>query len=160
LDWCCRTTAVHRAGRAPERRATPASAAILDEPGYRLWGVPIPAVVCGKCFETDRGAFVRDPRFFEHVAALFARDGADAWWGRPLEDGGAPPPGPAPFIPYADLAERMARLLPEGVVCPSCGSPDMFSRGFNYIFFAQQAIATNQAKVFAECVAALPCGRP
>ncbi len=28
--------------------------------------------------------------------------------------------------------------------------PDMFSRGFSYIFFSQQAIATDQAKVFAE----------
>ena len=32
----------------------------------------------------------------------------------------------------------------------------MFNRGFSYIFFSQQAIATDQAKVFAEWIAALP----
>jgi branched-chain amino acid transport system substrate-binding protein len=55
-------------------------------------------------------------------------------------------------IPASAIAEKNKMLF----VCPSCGSPDMFSRGFNYIFFAQQAIATNQAKVFAEWVANLP----
>ena len=55
-------------------------------------------------------------------------------------------------IPASAIAEKNKMLF----VCPSCGSPDMFSRGFNYIFFAQQAIATNQAKVFAEWIAKLP----
>jgi branched-chain amino acid transport system substrate-binding protein len=55
-------------------------------------------------------------------------------------------------IPASAIAEKNKMLF----VCPSCGSPDMFSRGFNYIFFAQQAIATNQAKVFAEWIANLP----
>ena len=55
-------------------------------------------------------------------------------------------------IPASAIAEKNKMLF----VCPSCGSPDMFSRGFNYIFFAQQAIATNQAKLFAEWVANLP----
>jgi branched-chain amino acid transport system substrate-binding protein len=55
-------------------------------------------------------------------------------------------------IPASAIAEKNKMLF----VCPSCGSPDMFSRGFNYIFFAQQAVATNQAKVFAEWVANLP----
>jgi len=55
-------------------------------------------------------------------------------------------------IPASAIAEKNKMLF----VCPSCGSPDMFSRGFKYIFFAQQAIATNQAKVFAEWVANLP----
>lgn len=32
----------------------------------------------------------------------------------------------------------------------------MFNRGFKYIFFSQQAIATDQAKVFAEWIANLP----
>jgi branched-chain amino acid transport system substrate-binding protein len=55
-------------------------------------------------------------------------------------------------IPASAIAEKNKMLF----VCPSCGSPDMFSRGFNYIFFAQQATATSQAKVFAEWVANLP----
>jgi branched-chain amino acid transport system substrate-binding protein len=55
-------------------------------------------------------------------------------------------------IPASAIAEKNKKLF----VCPSCGSPDMFSRGFSYIFFAQQAVATDQAKVFADWVAALP----
>jgi branched-chain amino acid transport system substrate-binding protein len=55
-------------------------------------------------------------------------------------------------IPASAIAEKNKMLF----VCPSCGSPDMFSRGFSYIFFSQQAIATDQAKVFAEWIAKLP----
>ena len=55
-------------------------------------------------------------------------------------------------IPASAIAEKNKMLF----VCPSCGSPDMFNRGFNYIFFSQQAIATDQAKVFAEWIANLP----
>jgi branched-chain amino acid transport system substrate-binding protein len=55
-------------------------------------------------------------------------------------------------IPASTIAEKNKMLF----VCPSCGSPDMFNRGFEYIFFSQQAIATDQAKVFAQWIAALP----
>lgn len=55
-------------------------------------------------------------------------------------------------IPASAIAEKNKMLF----VCPSCGSPDMFNRGFSYIFFSQQAIATDQAKVFAEWIAGLP----
>ena len=55
-------------------------------------------------------------------------------------------------IPASAIAEKNQMLF----VCPSCGSPDMFNRGFSYIFFSQQAIATDQAKVFAEWIANLP----
>jgi branched-chain amino acid transport system substrate-binding protein len=55
-------------------------------------------------------------------------------------------------IPASAIAEKNRMLF----VCPSCGSPDMFNRGFNYIFFSQQAIATDQAKVFANWIANLP----
>jgi branched-chain amino acid transport system substrate-binding protein len=55
-------------------------------------------------------------------------------------------------IPASAVAEKNKKLF----VCPSCGSPDMYSRGFKYIFFSQQAVATDQAKVFAEWIAALP----
>ncbi len=39
---------------------------------------------------------------------------------------------------------------------PAGGSPDMFSRGFKYLFFTQQATSDKQGKVFAEWVANLP----
>jgi branched-chain amino acid transport system substrate-binding protein len=55
-------------------------------------------------------------------------------------------------IPASAIAEKNKMLF----VCPSCGSPDMFNRGFKYIFFSQQAIATEQAKVFANWIANLP----
>lgn len=41
-------------------------------------------------------------------------------------------------------------------VCPSCGHPDLFERGFEYFFLAQPAIPVNQADHFAQWVAALP----
>lgn len=55
-------------------------------------------------------------------------------------------------IPASAVAERAEMLF----ICPSCGSPDMYNRGFKMIFFSQQAVATEQAKVFAEWVASLP----
>lgn len=55
-------------------------------------------------------------------------------------------------IPASAVAERNEMVF----VCPSCGSPDMFNRGFEFIFFSQQAVATDQARVFAEWIAALP----
>ncbi|MDT5193003.1 MAG: branched-chain amino acid transport system substrate-binding protein [Mycobacterium sp.] len=55
-------------------------------------------------------------------------------------------------IPASAVAEKNKMLF----VCPSCGSPDMYNRGFKYIFFSQQAVATEQARVFAEWIAALP----
>ena len=39
---------------------------------------------------------------------------------------------------------------------PAGGSPDIFSRGFKYLFFAQQATADQQGDVLANWVAALP----
>ncbi|MGV0853502.1 amino acid ABC transporter substrate-binding protein [Mycolicibacterium phlei] len=55
-------------------------------------------------------------------------------------------------LPASAIAEKNKMLF----VCPSCASPDMFNRGFKYIFFSQQAMANDQAKVFAEWIAALP----
>jgi branched-chain amino acid transport system substrate-binding protein len=55
-------------------------------------------------------------------------------------------------IPASAVAERAGMVF----VCPSCGSPDMYNRGFENIFFSQQAVAPEQARVFAEWVAALP----
>ena len=55
-------------------------------------------------------------------------------------------------LPASAVAERNQMLYVE----PAGGSPDMFNRGFKYLFFAQQATADKQGKVFAEWVASLP----
>jgi branched-chain amino acid transport system substrate-binding protein len=55
-------------------------------------------------------------------------------------------------LPASAVAERNQMLYVE----PAGGSPEMFSRGFEYLFFSQQATADKQGKVFAEWIAALP----
>ena len=55
-------------------------------------------------------------------------------------------------LPASAVAERNQMVYVE----PAGGSPDMFNRGFEYLFFAQQATADKQGKVFAEWVASLP----
>jgi isoleucyl-tRNA synthetase len=59
----------------------------------RAWGVPIPVVYC----KNDREPLV-SPEAMDHVAAIFDKEGADAWFDRPLE-----------------------QLLPAGVRCKKCG---------------------------------------
>jgi isoleucyl-tRNA synthetase len=63
----------------------------------RVWGVPIPAFYCNGCHET-----IADPRVIAHVADLFDRESADAWYAREARD-----------------------LLPEGFKCPTCGGTDL-----------------------------------
>lgn len=55
-------------------------------------------------------------------------------------------------IPGSAVAEQAGMVY----ICPSCGSPDMYNRGFEYIFFSQQALARNQGEVFANWIASLP----
>jgi branched-chain amino acid transport system substrate-binding protein len=57
-------------------------------------------------------------------------------------------------IPASAVAERAQMVYVE----PAGGSPDMFNRGFEYLFFAQQATAPHQADLFSEWVASLPEG--
>ena len=57
-------------------------------------------------------------------------------------------------LPASAVAEKAQMLYVE----PAGGSPDMFNRGYKYLFFAQQATADKQGKVFAEWVASLPEG--
>jgi len=62
----------------------------------RIWGVPIPAFYCAQCQEV-----VADAAVIRHVADIFEKESADAWY------------------------QREARqLLPEGFVCPQCGASD------------------------------------
>lgn len=55
-------------------------------------------------------------------------------------------------LPASAVAERNQMVYIE----PAGGSPEIFSRGFEYLFFAQQATADKQGKVFAEWIASLP----
>jgi isoleucyl-tRNA synthetase len=62
----------------------------------RAWGVPILAVHCKGC-----GGVEMSGDLARHVADIFEREGADAWFARSLED-----------------------LLPEGFACSSCEGRD------------------------------------
>jgi len=62
----------------------------------RNWGVPIPVFYCQAC-DTP----VADPKIINHVADIFAKETADAWYNRPESE-----------------------LLPENFVCPNCNSQD------------------------------------
>jgi branched-chain amino acid transport system substrate-binding protein len=55
-------------------------------------------------------------------------------------------------IPASAVAEKHRMTY----VCPSCGSPKMFNRGFKNMFFAQPATGAHQADLFAQYVASLP----
>ena len=58
-------------------------------------------------------------------------------------------------IPASAVAERAQMVYVE----PAGGSPDMFNRGFEYLFFAQQATAPHQADLFSEWVVEPARGR-
>jgi branched-chain amino acid transport system substrate-binding protein len=55
-------------------------------------------------------------------------------------------------LPASAVAERNQMLYVE----PAGGSPQMFDRGFKYLFFTQQATADKQGKLFGEYIAGLP----
>ncbi len=65
----------------------------------RRWGLPIPVFYCEDC-----GAPLCDEKTIERVSAIFAREGSNAWYEKPVE-----------------------QLLPEGYTCPHCGGA-RFSR--------------------------------
>ncbi len=55
-------------------------------------------------------------------------------------------------LPASAVAEKFGMVYVE----PAGGAPNMFNRGFEYLFFAQQATAPHQADLFAQWVASLP----
>ncbi len=57
-------------------------------------------------------------------------------------------------LPASAVAERNQMVYVE----PAGGAPEMFERGFEYLFFAQQATAPHQADLFSEWVLSLPEG--
>ncbi|MBN2321561.1 MAG: isoleucine--tRNA ligase, partial [Acidobacteria bacterium] len=62
----------------------------------RVWGVPIVAFYCTSC-----GQVLLQKDVIDHVASIFEKEGADAWYIR-----------------------KPAELLPEGTVCGKCGKND------------------------------------
>ena len=62
----------------------------------RVWGVPIPAFYCQQCNHV-----VAEPAIIRHVADIFEKETADAWYKR-----------------------EAIELLPEGFKCPQCASTD------------------------------------
>jgi isoleucyl-tRNA synthetase len=59
----------------------------------RSWGVPITVFRCADC-----GTYISSKEIFDHVSALFEKEGSDAWFAHPVED-----------------------LTPAGLSCPGCG---------------------------------------
>jgi branched-chain amino acid transport system substrate-binding protein len=55
-------------------------------------------------------------------------------------------------LPASTVAERNRMLFVE----PAGGAPELFDRGFKYLFFAQQATADKQGEVWAKYVTELP----
>ena len=55
-------------------------------------------------------------------------------------------------LPASAVAEKNKMLYAE----PAGGSPEMFSRGYKYLFFAQQATAPHQADLFVKWAGGLP----
>lgn len=58
-------------------------------------------------------------------------------------------------LPASAVAERFKMVYVE----PAGGSPRMFNRGFEYLFFAQQATAPHQGDLFSAWVKKLPAGK-
>jgi isoleucyl-tRNA synthetase len=63
----------------------------------RLWGTPIPTFYCAACQHPHAEAAT-----MEHVAEIFEREGADAWWTRPVTE-----------------------LVPPGTACAQCGGTEL-----------------------------------
>jgi branched-chain amino acid transport system substrate-binding protein len=57
-------------------------------------------------------------------------------------------------LPASAVAERNEMVFAE----PAGGSPEMFERGYHYLFFTQQATADKQADEFARWISGLPEG--
>ncbi len=69
-------------------------------PPARRWGLPIPVFYCEDC-----GKPICTDETIEAVAAVYEKDGSNAWFDR-----------------------EAAELLPEGFVCPHCGGKPLYKR--------------------------------
>jgi len=86
----------------PSWGKTRISAMVRERPDWcisrqRYWGVPIPAVRCDDC-----GSVTLDADVLRRVRDVFAEEGADSWFRKPLEE-----------------------FLPEGFKCPNCDGANL-----------------------------------
>ena len=82
-------------GRGPDGEYVQGAAGLVRF-ASAFWGVPIPVFYCTGCDEA-----VADPKIIDHVADIFAKETADAWYARPESE-----------------------LLPDGYKCAKCDGAD------------------------------------
>jgi branched-chain amino acid transport system substrate-binding protein len=109
--------------------------AIVNEQGGLIDGRPVQMVI--KDDQSNQNTIVAD------YNALISRDRVDLLLGTFSS---------LLNLPASAVAERNRMLYVE----PAGGAPELFDRGFRYLFFAQQATADHQGDLWAEWVAQLP----
>lgn len=57
-------------------------------------------------------------------------------------------------LPTSAVAERNEMVF----ICPACAAPDLFERGFHFLFYAKQTTAPDDGNLFAEWLSGLPEG--
>jgi branched-chain amino acid transport system substrate-binding protein len=109
--------------------------AIVNEKGGLIDGRPVQMVI--KDDQSNQNTIVAD------YNALISRDRVDLLLGTFSS---------LLNLPASAVAERNRMLYVE----PAGGAPELFDRGFKYLFFAQQATADHQGDLWAEWVTQLP----
>ena len=111
--------------------------AIVNEKGGLIDGRPVEMVI--KDDQSNQNTIVAD------YNALISRDKVDLLLGTFSS---------LLNLPASAVAERNRMLFVE----PAGGAPELFDRGFRYLFFAQQATADKQGEVWANYITELPEG--
>ena len=111
--------------------------AIVNEKGGLIDGRPVQMVI--KDDQSNQNTIVAD------YNALISRDKVDLLLGTFSS---------LLNLPASAVAERNRMLFVE----PAGGAPELFDRGFRYLFFAQQATADKQGEVWANYITELPEG--
>jgi branched-chain amino acid transport system substrate-binding protein len=114
--------------------------------GYRLWADTVNSQggLLGRQVELD----IKDDASDQNTVvsdynALISRDNVDLLLGTFSS---------LLNLPASAVAERNHMLYVE----PAGGAPEMFTRGFHYLFFAQQATADHQGDLFVDYILGLP----
>src|SRR5918992_1120269 len=111
--------------------------AMVNEKGGLIDGRPVEMVI--KDDQSNQNTIVAD------YNALISRDQVDLLLGTFSS---------LLNLPASAVAERNRMLYVE----PAGGAPELFDRGFRYLFFAQQATADKQGELWANYIAELPEG--
>jgi branched-chain amino acid transport system substrate-binding protein len=109
--------------------------AMVNEQGGLIDGRPVEMVI--KDDQSNQNTIVAD------YNALISRDQVDLLLGTFSS---------LLNLPASTVAERNRMLYVE----PAGGAPELFDRGYKYLFFAQQATADKQGEVWANYIAELP----